>query len=141
MSEERQARSEESLRHEYTEVLQLIRHYSNLRFAIYTILFAAVGGLGFVAFGKNQFDAHTATLARIAGIPAIALFGWYEERCAQAFDIGVRRAIELEGLLNYAQFTRRPARLPFVPNGRMVGRIFFVLFTLLWVYAVLAVPA
>jgi len=53
MSEERQARSEESLRHEYTEVLQLIRHYSNLRFAIYTILFAAVGGLGFVAFGKN----------------------------------------------------------------------------------------
>lgn len=43
MSEKQQERSEESLRHEYTEVALNARHYSNLRFAVYTILFAVEG--------------------------------------------------------------------------------------------------
>jgi len=140
MSEGRQLQSEESLRHEYSEVIHVICHYSNLRFAIFTILFAAVGGLGFVAFGRDQFDAHTAILARIAGLPVIALFWWYEGRTAEAFEISFHRAIELEHLLSYAQFTRRPDHLPYLPGHRTVGRIFFVLFTLLWVYGVFVVP-
>lgn len=40
MSGQPQGRSEESLRHEYTEVVQNVRHYSNLRFAVFTIFFA-----------------------------------------------------------------------------------------------------
>jgi hypothetical protein len=56
MSEQNQKRSEESLRHEYTEVALNARHYSGLRFAVFTILFAVLGGVGFVAFGKGQFD-------------------------------------------------------------------------------------
>lgn len=80
MNENNQQRSEESLRHEYSEVAQNIRHYSNIRFAIFTIFFAVIGGIGFVAFGKDQFDTHAALLARIAAIPVIALFWMYEER-------------------------------------------------------------
>lgn len=52
MGDQRQVRSEESLRHEYSEVVQNFRHYSNLRFAIFTIFFAVIGGVGFVAFGQ-----------------------------------------------------------------------------------------
>jgi hypothetical protein len=74
MSEQNQLRSEESLRHEYTEVGLNARHYSNLRFAVFTILFAVMGGVGFVAFGKGQFDAYTAQVARIAGFSVIGIF-------------------------------------------------------------------
>jgi len=35
MSEQQQKRSEESLRHEYSEVAQNVRHYSNLRLVIF----------------------------------------------------------------------------------------------------------
>jgi len=34
------------LRHEYTEVVQNMRHCSNLRFAIFTIFFAVMGAVG-----------------------------------------------------------------------------------------------
>lgn len=74
MGERNQPRSEESLRHEYTEVVQNIRHYSNLRFAVFSIFFAVLGGVGIVAFGKGQFDEHAAVVARIGGFPVIALF-------------------------------------------------------------------
>lgn len=42
MIEQQQGRSEESLRHEYTEVVQNVRHYSNLRFVIVSLLFAVI---------------------------------------------------------------------------------------------------
>ena len=51
MGEQNQQRSEESLRHEYTEVVQNVRHYRNLRFVISSLLFAVMAGVGIVAFG------------------------------------------------------------------------------------------
>ena len=49
-------RSEESLRHEYSEVCQFFRHVTNLRSFVVSVFFAVMGGVGFVAFGKGQFD-------------------------------------------------------------------------------------
>jgi len=42
MSEQQQERSAENLRHEYTEAAQTIRHYANLRFALFSIFFAVI---------------------------------------------------------------------------------------------------
>lgn len=140
MGEQNQQRSEESLRHEYTEVVQNIRHYSNLRFAVFTIFFAVMAGVGFVAFGKGQFDAHASLVARIAGFPVIAVFWMYEERAGRLFDYYRSVAVNLERALNYTQFTTWPVPTRFPPGAGVVNRLFFFLLTLLWVYAVFSVP-
>jgi len=140
MSEQQRERSEESLRHEYTEVVQTIRNYGNLRFAVFSIFFAVIGGVGYVAFGKGQFDAHAAMVARFGGFPVIALFWWYVERLDQLFAHHIVEAVELERSLGYTQFTTRPSQPPYLPNFRVVGRAFFALLTMLWLYAVFVVP-
>ena len=140
MSEQQQERSLEGLRHEYTEVAQNIRHHSNLRFAVFSIFFAVMAGVGIVAFGTEQFDAHAAMVASIAGFPVIAIFWVYEERVSRFFDHYTRVAIELERSLGYTQYTTRPAMPRYLPETRVVVRIFFFLLTLLWLYAAFAVP-
>lgn len=140
MSEQRQGRSEESLRHEYSEVALNIRHYSSLRFAIFTIFFAVMGGVGYGAFGRGLFDEHVALIARIGGFGVIALFWFYNTRADQQFVHYLSEAIDLERSLGYKQFTSRPARHRYLPNYRVVAHIFYCLLTLLWVYAVIAVP-
>ena len=141
MSEQQQERSQEGLRHEYTEVALNARHYSGLRFAVFTILFAVLGGVGFVAFGKGQFDAHAATVARIVGFPVIGIFWWYEERLNQLTEHCGRVAVELERALGYTQYTTRPDRPSrYFPKTKVVGRLLYCSLTLLWLYAVFAVP-
>ena len=140
MSEQNQPRSEESLRHEYTEVVQNMRHYSNLRFAIFTIVFAVMGGIGFVAFGKDQFDAHTALVARIAGIPFVVLFWLYEERTSFRFDACQSVAVNLERALGYTQISSMVGSTRILPGGGLINRLFFFLLTLAWLYAVFGVP-
>ena len=138
---EQQQRSEESLRHEYTEVALNARHYSHLRFAVFTILFAVMGGVGFVAFGKGQFDAYTAQVARIAGFPIIGIFWWYEERVRQLLDHSSRVAVELEHALGYTQYTTRPDHpWPYLRESKVVGRLLYISLTLLWLYGAFAVP-
>jgi hypothetical protein len=138
MSEQNQPRSEESLRHEYTEVVQHMRHYSNLRFAVFTIFFAVMGGVGFVAFGKDQFEAEAALVARIAGLPVIALFWLYEERAGWLNDHYQKVALNLDRALNYTQFTTLSAAPWFAPKADFINRLFFFVLTLTWLYAVFA---
>jgi len=140
MSEQRQERSEESLRHEYTEAAQTIRHFSNLRFAIFTIFFAVMAGVGIVAFGKDQFDSQAAMVARVAGFFVIAIFWVYEERVSRYFDHHSRVVVELERSLGYTQYSTKPVMPRYLPDTIVVVRFFFFLFTLLWLYAVFAVP-
>jgi hypothetical protein len=138
MSEQNQSRSEESLRHEYTEVVQNIRHYSNLRFAIFTIFIAVMGGVGFVAFGKGQFETHAALVARIAGVPVIALFWLYQERTGYRYNHAHSVAVNLERALNYTELTSVSTQFP--PGPSLISRLFFFLLTLAWSYAAFAVP-
>lgn len=140
MGEQQRGRSEESLRHEYNEVAQNIRHYSNLRFAIFTIFFAVIGGVGFVAFGKGQFDEHASLVARFIGIPVIMIFWLYEERAGLRFHHFDKAAVELERLLGYTQFTTSPAPRSYLPDATIVTRLFFLILTLFWLYGAFAVP-
>jgi len=140
MSERQQVRSEESLRHEYSEVVQNFRHYSNLRFAIFTIFFAVIGGVGFVAFGQEQFDWHAALVARIAGFGVIAVFWMYEERTSRIFEHHRQVAVNLEHELKYTQISTRPASTAFTPGPVVINRLLFVLLALFWAYAVFSVP-
>ena len=142
MSEQQQVRSEESLRHEYTEIVTTARHYANLRFAVFSIFFAVIAGAGILAFGKGQFDQHAALVGRVAGIFVIAVFWIYEERLTKLMQHFIGVAIELEHTLGYASFATAP--LPFghgrFPFMTVVLHLFFSLFALLWLYAAIVVP-
>ena len=140
MSEQTTSRSDENLRHEYSEVVQNIRHYSNLRFAIFTIFFAVMGGIGFVSFGGGQFEAHAALVARVAGFAVIILFWLYEERAGWRNDHFQRVAMNLERALSYTQYTTLPRTRWFPPKAGLVNRCFFFLITAAWLYAALSVP-
>ncbi|MBM3357790.1 MAG: hypothetical protein FJY54_08690 [Betaproteobacteria bacterium] len=140
MGEPVQERSREDLRHEYSEVVQNVRHYSNLRFAIFTIFFAVMGGVGFVAFGQGQFAADAALVGRIAGFAVIAVFWLYEERAGQVFEHYRKLAVKLEHTLNYSECTTWPSPTVFSPPAIVINRLIFLLVALLWVYAVFAVP-
>lgn len=140
MGEQQQGRSEESLRHEYTEVVQNVRHYSNLRFVIFSILFAVMAGVGIVAFSKGQFDRHAAIVARVAGVLVIFIFWQMEEGAFRFYDHCTKIAAELERLLGYRQYSSRPVSRSFIPRRYVVQRVFYLLLTLLWLYAAVSVP-
>ena len=140
MSEQQQGRSEESLRHEYTEVVQNVRHYRNLRFVIVSLLFAVMAGVGIVAFSKGQFDRHAAIVARVAGILVIFIFWQLEEGAFRFYDHCTKIAAELERLLGYRQYSSRPVSRSFLPRRYVVQRVFYLLLTLLWLYAAVSVP-
>jgi hypothetical protein len=140
MPDENNERSAESLRHEYSDTVQSIRHYSNLRFAIFTIFFAVIGGVGFVAFGKGQFHSHASLVARLGGIAVILVFWLYEERAGQLFQHHRQVAVNLERLLGYTQFITWPLGKNFLPEASVVNRLLFITIALLWIYAAFAVP-
>jgi hypothetical protein len=140
MDEQKQGRSDESLRHEYSEGIQTIRHYSNLRFALFSIFFAVMGGIGFVAFGKGQFEASAALMARIAGFLVIAVFWMWMERFTELVNHFMRAVRELERPLSYSQWSIRPRPGRFLLQGGVMFRTFFCLFMVIWVITVFAVP-
>lgn len=137
MPEERAARSEESLRHEYSECTLYNRHHTNLRFVVFSIFFAVMGGIGFVAFSKGQFHAHAAVMSRIAGVLVIAMFWLYIERLSEMVNYYSGLRAELERTLGYA---RRQAGRGFFPRMQTTWRAFFALVALLWLYGAFAVP-
>ena len=137
MSEQKQTRTEESLRHEYSEVAQYNRHLANLRFVVFSIFFAVMGGVGFVAFSTGQFHANAAMMARIAGILVIVLFWLYLERLSEGLEHYSRIRTELERSLGY---TIRPYGRGRFPTQKKIWRVFFFLVTLLWLYGAFAVP-
>ena len=130
-------RSEESLRHEYSEITLYNRHHTNLRFVVFSIFFAVMGGVGFVAFSKGQFHATAAVLGRIAGVLVIFLFWSYIERLSELVNHYTKLRSDLEGVLGYTVRTAGRGRFP---RMQTTWRAFFVLFTLLWLYGAFAVP-
>jgi hypothetical protein len=137
MSEQQQARSEESLQHEYSEITLYNRHHTNLRFIVFSIFFAVMGGVGFVAFSKGQFHANAAVMGRIAGVLVIALFWLYIERLSELVNYYTALRAELERKLRY---TTRFSGKGLFPRMQTTWRVFFLLVTLLWLYGAFAVP-
>lgn len=124
------------LKDEYTEVSQNLRHYSNLRFAIFSVYFAVIAGISAITFSKGQFDETATQFAKVGGLLITLVFWSFEERTGQIFEHFGRVAHQLEGLLGYSQLSTRPsAKFP-VFGAEIITRLFFVLLTVFWVYIV-----
>jgi len=107
---------------------------------MFTIFFAVMGGVGFVAFGKERFDEYTAVVARIAAVPVILLFWLYQDRADICRDHCKKVAVNLERELGYNQFASWPVSTQFPPTSGVVNRLFFTLLALLWLFAAFTVP-
>lgn len=140
MSDAVQPRSEENLRHEYTEILETYRHHSNLRVATFSVFIAIMAGMSLVAFGNDQFGQNAATISRVTGILVILIFWTYEERLTSLVQYFLRTAAKLEQPLGYTLCSGRPIGRKHLPNREIIMRAFFAALALLWTYAAITVP-
>ena len=113
----------ENYRHEYGEICQFLRHYSNLRFAILTVFFAIIAGLALVSF-KIDFSPQPKFLipiAKIAGFLMTIIFWIFVERTITFAKHYEHRANELEKKLEYQIITFKPK-----PSFRIISVSFAI---------------
>jgi hypothetical protein len=95
---------------EYKDLSDNMRHYGNMRFAQLTLYFALTAGLVTALSTLDPPLSDSLRLAlKIIGALASAAFGVMEERAADHWHHFRRRAVEIEKLLGYKQYTDRPA--------------------------------
>lgn len=126
---------EEALRHEYSEVCSDIRNHSILRFNVFTVYLAAIGGISAIAFGvfeiKYNDPEKVKMWARIGGLVVTILFFYYELRIQSLINHNIFRAKVLELALGYNHYSSRPSWSWW--RSQNATRVFFFALVLLWV--------
>lgn len=124
----------EGLRQEYTELRNDLRNHSNLRFTIFAVYLAAIGGLGSIAFGiispNNGTPLHTKLLGRLAGLVVTVMFFVYELRIQSLIKHCFERGKQIEKLLDYKHISERPDWDKWKSSHWTIG--FFVIMLLFW---------
>jgi hypothetical protein len=135
---------------EYSEINNNIRHYSALRFAIFTVYFAVIGGVVSIAFGffenKTGNPEFTKLWARIGGFLISLLFLVLEVNCEQYLTIYGDIAVSIEKELRYKQVTtrkqlsyRHPLLRPrYAARAIYIAMILFWLVMIIWILGVIA---
>lgn len=99
----------ENYQEEFQEIGQLIRHYSNLRFAVLTVFLGFLGGA--VTIGANlQIQAVSSFYIlsiKAAGLLGTLVFWYFEWRIGQTFVHLEKRVEKLEKKLGYKTYTGR----------------------------------
>lgn len=134
MAEKSNQRSLESIKNEYSEVNQNFRHFSSLRFGIFSVFFAIQAGIVTVAFSVDKFIPSASNAAKFGGL-LVSLFFWiYQERIIRLIGHFMKVAAELEKQLGYTQISKRPpAKFPFF-DINTITRVFFPIFVAFWIY-------
>lgn len=135
MSENRQQRTIESLRHEYDQVTRGLRHYSNLRFVMFAISFAVIGVVAHVAYSKGGFEDGAVRIARSGGFFIVAIFWLYQERMSLWWNHYRTTALELERQLGYNPSSTQAEPFGFMPSVSLLTRTFYFLIFIFWAYA------
>ena len=130
----REGNTPEALRHEYSEACGDLRNHANLRFTIFTVYLAALGGLASIAFGfiESKFlKPETSQLwGRLGGLLVTLLFFYYELRIQSLVNHDLETAKNLEGLLNYNHFRSRPSWGAW--RSHYATNIFFIVVIVFW---------
>lgn len=128
----------ECLRHEYSEVNNNIRHYSGLRFAIFGVYFAVIGGISTVAFGfvdAKPNSNNIAWWAKIGGLLVTFVFFSFEALCDRNLRHLGKVARQLEKSLQYIQFRSR--RAFFKLRAIHFTTILYIALIAFWIIAIL----
>jgi hypothetical protein len=125
----------EGLKQQYTEVNNHIRHYSVLRFSIFTVFLAALGGLVSVSFKLLDFkygnEIEIMLWGRIGGLLVTALFFFYELRIQALIDNSLGVGRDIESLLGYKHLSKRPSWGKY--RSHSATRLFFLILILFWI--------
>lgn len=128
----------ESLRHEYSEACNYYRHYSSLRFAIYTVYFAVLGGLIAIAFGLLETRApnpiDVSRWAKFGGLLVTLIFFRLERLCELNIEHYKSILKILESRLLYSQIRSKPKHAVKAHN---VTSILYLIMILCWIAAIL----
>ena len=102
-------KKQDDLHKQYSEATQALRHYSGLRFAIFTVFFAYVGGL--ISLITNQSIPLIVFSAKLGGILGTLVFWVYEYRLAGYIAHYENCIFELEKDLHYKVYTGRDVKI------------------------------
>jgi len=135
MAEKSSRRSFDNLKSEYAEVNQNFRHFSSLRFGIFSAFFAVQAGMITVAFSsQDKFISNAPVSAKIGGVIVTIFFWMYQERIIRLITHFMKVATDLEKQLGYTQISKRPpAKFPFF-DINTITRVFFPIFIVFWIY-------
>ena len=134
MDKREKARSIDEMKLEYSEINQNMRHYSSLRFTIFTVYFAVLTGVILIAFGNSSLLPDAPQLARFFGLFLTLFFGYYHERASLVYQHFSDRGTELEEIFGYKQITTMPHPKIRLLRFRYVTRFFFLFLTIFWLY-------
>jgi hypothetical protein len=130
MKPESDREAQEHYRDEYKEASSNLRHYSTLRFAVFTVFLAVQAGL--IGFGLNA-SAVRSIVVKIAGLIAAFIFWMYTERINAYRRLFLRRASELENRLGFEQYVALPKPMLGFLTTLFATRFFFLAVAAFWV--------
>ena len=123
----------EGARHEYTEVNTYLRHYSSLRFVMFSVFFAVMAGIISVALGVVGVRASSPNIIltiKLGGWLTTIVFSMYEFRLQRLIRHYQKSAENLEKRLGYSQMTERPkSNLTFIATW-----IMYIILFLFWIF-------
>jgi hypothetical protein len=139
MAEKTQSQAFELIKNEYAEANENFRHFSSLRFAVFSVYFAVQAAVFAVAFGNvGKIDPIAITYAKWGGLLATLVFWAYQERVVILVAHFMKVATALEKKLGYTQISSRPpAQVP-IPDINTTTRIFFPVMIIFWIYTIIA---
>ena len=123
-------------RQEYEDLSSNLRHYGTLQFAQLTVFIAITAGLLSVVFRSDNSIPSLAEIAlKLAGLFISALFLVMTERITAHWSAYSKRAVELEKILGYKQYTERP-KAKFFSNRNAVRGV-YLLAGILWICSII----
>jgi hypothetical protein len=126
-----------SAHEEYGEAAQSYRHYSALRFAIFSIYVAVIAALGGAALGVVGDGKPESIGTRAAAVGAwlvTALFWIFERACLMHRRYFVNVMKGLEPVLGYTSMTNLPRRAGVSPAGALTA--LFVVSLAFWSFVI-----
>lgn len=117
---------------EYKEIGLNLRNISNLQFAQITVLIAFSGGLNTLL--RNTSSEPTDLFIRMTGIILVLLFITMNERVIAHWRCYWRRAIEIEVILGFKQYTIRPPITLFTQTNAV--RVLHLLLICYWIVSI-----
>lgn len=128
--------TKEEARAEYLDVSSNLRHWNTLRFAELTIYIAMMGAMINVTFGgSSNHPLLFEILMKVSAFLVSLLFWILQERTMSWWYSFVERATELEEVLGFEQYRRRPKGHKF--TGRIAIRLFFFIVMIFWLAALI----
>lgn len=114
---------------EYKEAGNNMRHFSNMRVAVLTISLA-INGVLLEKLANNKEDVLKFSVF-ILGIISTLVFFVFESRVTTYYHHYQDRAKELEKILNFAQYLKKPpiARI----NATFVTKLLYLSFIIIWI--------